>query len=310
MTTKNTPTHFADRLIATAHRFGSPACVGLDPVYDRLPVMVRESGPDPVAAIETFCLGVLDAIQNTIGIVKVQSACFERYAGAGIDAMGRIIADAHDRGMAVILDAKRGDIGISATHYAAFAFDAMNADALTVNAYLGVDTLEPYLEKQYADRGIFVLVRTSNSNSDSVQSPPLADGRTVAEMMADLVVQAGRDSIGECGLSSVGAVVAATKPDDAKSLRERMPNQIFLVPGFGAQGGSIETVRELFRPSGEGAIVTASRSVIYAYDEKQLDKDWQQGIENEACAHAQIVVSFAGARASTPLDKSEKTPKP
>lgn len=303
--------HFADRLCAAVDRVGSPACVGLDPVFGKLPAAIRAANADPPRAIEMFCLGALEAIAEHIAVVKVQSACFERFAGAGVDAMARIVFEAQRLGLIVILDAKRGDIGVSAQHYAAFAFEAMRADALTVSAYLGSDTLEPYLDPLYADRGLFVLVRTSNPESDAVQSRTLADGRTVAEMMADLVVRAGHERRGECGLSSVGAVVAATKPGDARSLRLRMSEQIFLVPGYGAQGGTLESVREMFLPDGRGAVVTASRSVIDAHLASEPSEhpgagtppaaDWRDSVKAAATDFArelrQVADSDGGAEA-------------
>ncbi len=192
----------------------------------------------------------------------------------------------------MILDAKRGDIGTTAEHYAAFAFDAMNADAVTLNMYLGADTIEPYLRAQYADRGVFILVRTSNPGSDDVQSQSLSTGDTVAQMMADHVRALGADHLGKAGLSKVGAVIAATKPADARELRARMPEQIFLIPGFGAQGGTVETVRELFLPTGAGAIVTASRSVLYAY-EKSPTADWQAAVRTAAEEFAEQISNIS-----------------
>jgi len=247
----------ADRLLAAMDAAGAPACVGLDPVLSRLPERVHQG--DPAAAIEVFCLGALEAIVGVVGVVKPQSACFERYGSAGVAALERVSRRAREMGFFVILDAKRGDIGSTAEHYAAFAYDAIGADAVTVNPYLGFDTLEPFLRE---DRAIFALVRTSNPGSDAVQSPGLAGGGTVAERVARGVAELGASRTGECGWSDVGAVVAATKPEDAARLREVMPKQIFLVPGFGAQGGTVETVRPLFA-GGRGAVINASRSVLY-----------------------------------------------
>lgn len=293
--TRRSLRHYADRLSDAVARVGSPACVGLDPVLERLPAMVRERHSDPVNAIETYCNELIDAAAGRIAIIKPQSACFERYGGLGVLAMQRIIARARQAGMIVILDAKRGDIGVSAQHYAAFAFEVMDADALTVNASLGADTIEPYLSEHYDGRGLYVLVRTSNPGSDALQSQPLQDGRTVAEMMADVVVDAGARRIGASGLSSVGAVVAATKPHDAAALRARMPQQTFLIPGYGAQGGTPDTVRELFLPDGRGAIVTASRSVIYAYEGR--DGDWREAVVDAAEQFAKEIGALAASAA-------------
>ncbi len=285
-------TNFADRLCDAVARAGAPACVGLDPVLDRLPASVREGASDGAEAIESFCRGALGAIAGIAPAVKVQSACFERFGAPGVAAMERIIAKAREHGLIVILDAKRGDIGVSAEHYAAFAFDAMNADGLTVNPYLGADTLEPYISDRHADRGLFVLVRTSNPGSDGVQRQVLIDGRSVAELAADITIETGAGRIGASGFSSVGAVVAATKPADARSLRQRMPRQIFLVPGYGAQGGDAASVRELFTADGRGAIVTASRSVLYAF-EKSPGVEWRAAVRDAAAAFAREVAGVA-----------------
>lgn len=284
--------HFADRLCAAVERVGAPACVGLDPVLGRLPISIREGASDDAEAVESFCRGVLGAVAGVVPAVKVQSACFERFGAHGVAAMQRVIAKAREHGLIVILDAKRGDIGVSAEHYAAFAFDAMNADALTVNPYLGADTLEPYTADRYTDRGVFVLVRTSNPGSDSVQRQVLIDGRSVAELAADITIDAGAGRIGASGFSSVGAVVAATKPADARSLRQRMLRQIFLIPGYGAQGGDADSVRELFTADGRGALVTASRSVLYAF-ENNPGAEWRSAVRDAAGAFAREVAGVA-----------------
>ncbi len=251
-------THPADLLDLAISRTGSPICVGLDPVLDQLPEACRSARAD-VDAIEFFSRGVLDAVAPFAPAVKVQSACFERFGSRGFASMERTIAHARSLGMVVVLDAKRGDIGISASHYAASAA-AMGAHFVTVSGYLGPSGVAPFLD---AGLGAFVLVRTSNPDSDRVQSLRLADGRSVAEMMADLVAELGAARPGSSGLSAVGAVVGATKSTDGLALRARMPNQIFLIPGYGAQGGKAEDIARLRRPDGRGVLVTASRSVIY-----------------------------------------------
>lgn len=278
---------FSDRLAAALDRAGAAACVGLDPVLDKLPAAVRdEHGGDPVAAIAAFSRGVLRAIRGVVPVVKFQSACYERYHGPGFDLLHHLIAEARAAGLIVVLDAKRGDIGVTAEHYAASAFGGAgkrpHADALTVSGYLGPDTLEPFLT---GGAGLFVLVRTSNPGSDAVQSLRLADGRTVAEMMADTVASLGAPRKGERGLSDVGAVVGATKAADGRALRARMPDQVFLVPGYGAQGGTLDDVRGLIRhgartPGDCGVLVTASRSVIYAA--APAASDWEGAIHAAA----------------------------
>jgi orotidine-5'-phosphate decarboxylase len=253
--------HFADRLLDACRAKGAPVCVGLDPVLDKLPAELRSLSA--AEAIERFCVGVIDAVAEAVPCVKPQAACFERHGGAGYDAMLRVIEHARKRGLLVIADAKRGDIGVSSAHYAqAFAV----ADALTVSPYLGDDALQPFIDAAAAHgSGLFALVRTSNPGSDALQTLQLTDGRSVADAVADMLVRLGEPHVGASGYSLVGAVVGATKPQDAVHLRRRMPRQIFLVPGFGAQGGTADDVRACFNDDGAGAIVTASRSVIYAY---------------------------------------------
>ncbi|MBX3357934.1 MAG: orotidine-5'-phosphate decarboxylase [Phycisphaeraceae bacterium] len=272
--------HFSDRLAAALDRVGSPACVGLDPVLEKLPLALRPAptGPaDPVEVLRAYGLAVLDAIAPSVAVVKLQSACFERYHAPGLNVLTALIHRARDLGLIVVLDAKRGDIGISADHYAAASTSA-GADAITINGYLGPDTIDPFLAPGH---GAFVLVRTSNPGSDAVQSQRLVDGRTVAEMMGDLVAGLGASRTGSRGLSDLGAVVGATKAADGRALRARMPNQVFLVPGYGAQGGTLNDCRALLRPGRRspgdaGVLITASRSVIYAFD--PTDPGWAASV--------------------------------
>jgi orotidine-5'-phosphate decarboxylase len=274
--------HPADRLLDAIDRCGAPVCVGFDPVVDRLPESLRPAEPGDVCAaksIEGFCEGLIEAVAGLIPCVKVQAACFERYRAPGVAAMHRVIERAKGHGLAVILDAKRGDIGISASHYAAGLMAA--ADWITVNGYLGADGIEPFVGESH---GAMVLVRTSNPSGDSVQTLALGDGRTIAEAVAGLVARIGRASIGRRGYSAVGAVVGATDPDAAAHLRDIMPEQLFLVPGYGAQGGSIDDVLPCFGPEGRGALVTASRSVIYAFD--PTDRSWVGSVRAAATAMA------------------------
>jgi len=275
MPTRTETSHFADALDAAIADIGSPVCVGLDPVLESLPAQVRELSPHAPDALRRFSVGVLEAVAGAVPAVKFQSACFERYGSAGVAVLEETMLLARRLGLLVILDAKRGDIGISAAHYAAAAVSA-KAHALTVSGYLGASGVEPFLA---AGLGVFVLVRTSNPDSDAVQSARLRDGHTVAELMGETVASLGAGHVGECGLSSVGAVVGATKSADGSQLRERMPQQVFLVPGYGAQGGGAADIRPLLRPDGRGVLVTASRSVIYA---PPIENDWRAGIHDAA----------------------------
>jgi orotidine-5'-phosphate decarboxylase len=283
--------HFSDRLISGIRRAGAPACVGLDPVLEKLPEAVKARHLEPVVAIEEFCRGVIDAVAPIAAAIKPQSACFERYGHRGVESLERLCRHAAGAGLTVILDAKRGDIGVTAEHYAAAAVHA-GAHAITVNGYLGPATIEPYLK---AGLGVFVLVRTSNPDSDVIQSPALASGGSVAELMAREVAALGARHVGAAGISDVGAVVGATKASDGRTLRARMPGQFFLVPGYGAQGGTADDVRALLNDradAGGGVIVNASRSVIYAFGPG--DAAWPKAISRAALAFVEDLARITG----------------
>ncbi|MHC4275338.1 MAG: orotidine-5'-phosphate decarboxylase [Planctomycetota bacterium] len=275
--------HAADRLVAAVDRAGTPACIGIDPVIGRLPAPLRAGRAAMSRPIETlmdFCLGLLDAIAGQVPCVKIQSACFERYRHRGVQVLERVIGEATQRGFVVILDGKRGDIGVTSEHYAAAAFGpgvGGRPDWITVNSYLGADAIEPFLRP---GAGVFALVRTTNPGSDALQSQRLADGRTVAESVAAMIADLGQKSVGACGYSAVGAVVGATRPDEISALRTLMPQQVFLVPGYGSQGGGVDDIRRCFDGRGRGAVVSASRSVIYAFDPEA--GDWAGAVTDAA----------------------------
>lgn len=281
MTTASPGQRLAARL-----RDAPPACVGLDPVVDRLPASIDASRP--VAAIESFSRQVLDSIVGLVPCVKVQSACFERYGSEGVAALERVLRSSVDAGFETILDAKRGDIGISAAHYAAAAA-ATGAHWVTLNGYLGQDGIVPFLE---AGLGVFVLVRTSNPSGDEIQSPA-CDGGTVAGLVARMVDRLGGD-VPEGGLADAGAVVGATKPEAAAALRRLMPRAPFLLPGYGAQGGGADGVRAALDASGGGVVVTASRSVIHAW--MDASGAWTEAVRGAADRLADELVEItAGA---------------
>ncbi len=248
-----------DRTLHLAHaRCGAPLCVGIDPVLEQLPAQFADG--EPASRFEAFSKGVVEAVAPAAGAVKFQSACYERLGAPGLIALEASIQAAREAGLAVILDAKRGDIGISARHYAAAAA-GLGAHAITVNAYLGIETIEPYLE---AGLAVFVLVRTSNPGSADVQDVPLRSGGTLAMHVGQLVAELGRSRPG------VHAVVGATQHAQSAVLRAVMPDQLFLLPGLGAQGASVSDLCAFAKhPShtGEdptrGLLPTASRSVIY-----------------------------------------------
>ncbi|QDU71787.1 Orotidine 5'-phosphate decarboxylase [Mucisphaera calidilacus] len=267
---------FGDRLSAAVSACGAPVCVGLDPVLERLP----DASGEPLAAVERFCTGVLDAVAGVAPVVKIQSACFERYGWAGVRLLESLIVGGRERGLLVINDAKRGDIAISATHYAkALLSGDAAADALTVNGYLGVDAVEPFVavaEREGA--GLFVLVRTSNPGAETFQGVGIEGGGDVSSAMARMVRGVGAGLVGASGLSSVGAVVGATKPEVAERLRGEMPEQVFLLPGYGAQGGDASGLRRFATERGDGVLVTASRSVIYAGE----GAGWREAVRGAA----------------------------
>lgn len=270
--------------------------MGLDPVLERLPDAVK--GVDPVERIERWCEGVIDAVAEHTPAVKPQLACFERYGSQGYAAYERLVKHARTLGLIVIADGKRGDIGLSSAHYAAGLLTGEHAaDALTVNAYLGADGLEPFADAAaQSGAGLFALVRTSNPGGDALQGLGLADGRTVAQAVAGIVAELGTAKpgyVGASGYSLLGAVVGATKPADAVALREQMPQQVFLVPGFGAQGGGPDDVKACFRPDGTGAIITTSRSVIYAH-EKDTSINWRTAIGNAAAKFNRQIAEIVG----------------
>lgn len=307
--------HFADELAQRVSGGLGPVCVGLDPVWERLPESVRRAaggqGAGPAArggAMGEFGCAVVGAVAGRVPAVKVQSGCFERYGSAGVAAMERVMGQARDAGLLVILDAKRGDIGVTAEHYAAAMFEGQSpADAVTVSPYLGMDTLEPFVSR--SGRGVFVLVRTSNAGSGWLQGEELSAGGTVAHAVARGVAQLGAQPgrIGASGLSCVGAVVGATKAAEAESLRLAMPAQVFLVPGYGAQGGTAQDVQRMVRPQRTGAhdagvLVTASRSVIYAYEGADVgggggageSGGWQGAVRDAAARLSAEVMGVVG----------------
>lgn len=273
-------THPAERLASVIRVKGTAGCVGIDPDLDRLPMRVRSGPGDDVEQVRTFCLGVIDAVADVVGVVKPQSACFERFGARGYAVLEDVVARARERGLVVILDAKRGDIDSSARHYAHGA-RAMGADWITVSPYMGPSTIEPFLE---AGLGVFALCRTSNADSGRVQALD-AGGRTLAERVAEMLAELGGRCVGASGLSAVGAVVGATKEtSEVARLRALMPDTVFLAPGFGAQGGTLGELGPMRRAGtpdvGDfGVVVNASRSVLYP---KAAGEDWQASVRRAA----------------------------
>ena len=289
--------NFADRLLIAIDRT-APVCVGIDPVYEQLPPALRASSADEgrrLAAIGTFCRGVVEAVAGIVPAVKPQSAYFELYREGGVKLYFELVQLARQAGLIVIGDVKRGDIGSTASAYAAGHLGhAAAPDAVTVNGYFGADGLEPFVQAaRQAGAGVFVLVRTSNPSAAAVQDFADSSGRRFYEHMAAQVAALGAaDGLtGARGYSCVGAVVGATYPAEARRLREIMPAQVFLVPGYGAQGATAADCAAAFKPDGTGAIVNAGRSVIYAHSAPGAAKDWKRAVADAAKAFAKDIAS-------------------
>jgi orotidine-5'-phosphate decarboxylase len=265
---------FADRLADAVRRKG-PLCVGLDPRWESLPKAIREEFPDdPPEAYLKFGIWVLDLVRPYAGVVKPQAAFFELAGPLGMSVMQSVLSAAREMGFVTILDAKRGDIASTAAAYADAAFGPVwDADALTVNPYLGRDAVEPFLSAAKAvGRGVFVLVRTSNPGAGLFQDL-VCDGKPLYRHVADEVVKWNAPTVGARGLGDIGAVVGATHPRELAVLRAAMPDVWFLVPGYGAQGGAAADVKAAYRPDGLGAVVNSSRGVTFPFHPD--DPDWE-----------------------------------
>src|SRR5262245_10194035 len=271
---------FFDRLAAAVRAKKTALCVGLDPRFESLPRSLRElHGDDIAGAYEDFCLRVLDIVAPIVPVVKPQSAFFEACGPAGMLALEHVLRQAKDLGLLTILDAKRGDIASTAEAYADAAFRALDADALTINPYLGRDAVEPFLTTaKQLGRGLFVLVRTSNAGAGLFQDL-VCDGRPLYQHVAQAVAAWNRDCPG-----TVGAVVGATHAVELKLLRERLPDVWFLVPGYGAQGGTAADVYPAFWRNLLGAVVNSSRGVTFPF--KPDESKWEAAVEKVARATA------------------------
>jgi orotidine-5'-phosphate decarboxylase len=284
--------HFADRLADAVRAKGNPLCVGLDPRWESLPseIRMRHGGGSlhaVAAAYEEFGGRVLDIVAPLVPVVKPQSAFFEACGPDGMAVMQQLLGKARDLGLLTILDGKRNDIASTATAYADAAFEVWGADALTVNPYLGRDAVEPFLQSaRRAGGGVFVLVRTSNAGAGLFQDL-MADGRPLYQHVAEAVASWARENVGRCGLGDVGAVVGATYPAELAALRRLTPDVIFLVPGYGAQGGAAADVTAAFRDDGRGAVVNSSRGVTFPFEPD--DPAWERRIEEAARSAAQAL---------------------
>jgi orotidine-5'-phosphate decarboxylase len=265
---------FSTRLYSAVQEKKTPVLVGLDPRASMLPEGMLPEGPDAsfearAAAYRQFCCEVVDVVAPLVPAVKPQVAFFEQLGPAGMVALADVIRYARAKGLLVIVDGKRNDIGSTAEAYAdgflSGANSAWQGDALTVSPYLGADSLDPFVDVcRNAGSGIFVLVKTSNPGGGMLQDLE-ADGKPIYEYVADYVESIAAETSEACGYGAVGAVVGATYPEQLDRLRSKMPHAWLLVPGFGSQGGTAKGVAGAFDENGFGAIVNNSRGILFAF---------------------------------------------
>jgi orotidine-5'-phosphate decarboxylase len=285
---------FGDRLAAAMGRIGNPVVVGLDPRWDELPDAVKAgaSGDDAsqrAVVFARFCREIIDVVANRVAAVKPQVAFFEQQGPAGMQALAETISHAHRRGLLVIADGKRNDIGSTAEAYAdgwLGAGSVWQADALTISPYLGDDSLTPFVAAATSrGAGLFVLAKTSNPGGGQFQDLSV-DGRTVYRRVADHIEILAGASAGSSGSGAVGAVVGATYPSQLAELRAAMPHAWILVPGYGGQGGTARDVAPAFDARGLGAVINNSRGIIFAHRRREYAERFQPSQWQDAVAHA------------------------
>jgi len=303
-----------DRLIANIKEKQNPTVAGLDPKLDYIPDHIRSAAFEKygknlegaAAALLEFNKGLIDALCDIVPAVKPQAAYYEMYGWYGVRTLAETIAYAKEKGMFVITDAKRNDIGTTMEAYAKAHIgctdiegekvQAFSSDALTVNGYLGTDGIKPLLEIcKNDDKGIFVLVKTSNPSSGELQDRVLDDGMTVYRTMGTMCEKWGSDAMGDFGYSAVGAVVGATYTEQLAELRKALPHTFFLVPGYGAQGGGAKDVAPAFDKNGRGAVINSSRGIMCAWKKEGCDeKEYAQAARREALRMRDEIVSYIG----------------
>ncbi len=276
-----------DTLLRKIDAMKNPTVVGLDPTLEMMPAHLKaeifeKCGKTPEAVGKMFLKfnkDIIDSIEDIVPAVKPQIAMYEKYGLEGMKAYLETIEYANQKGMIVIGDIKRGDISSTAAAYAAHiegteiegeSFDLWKEDWVTINPYLGIDGIQPFIDAcNKKDRGVFVLVKTSNPSSSQLQDI-VVNNKTIYETVAELVKEWGTQSMGTMGYSRIGAVVGATHKEQGEKLRAMMPHTFFLVPGYGAQGGTGADLKGFFDKDGRGCIVNSSRGIIAAY--KKNDK--------------------------------------
>jgi orotidine-5'-phosphate decarboxylase len=273
--------HIADVIINETKKKNSVLVVGLDPNLDFFPdFLTRGALSGSLSKVEEaiyqFNKIVIEAVKDNVAAVKPQLAFYERYGSHGIRALEKTIQYAGNRGLVVINDAKRGDIGSTSEAYAnAFLGKSpLAGDMVTVNPLLGSDAYKPFIEKARENgKGLFLLLKTSNPSSREIQDLKLQDGRPLYMTIADHILDISAGTLGQSNYSFIGAVVGATFPAEALRLRKMLPHTIFLVPGFGVQGGKAEDMGNFFDANGNGALISSTRGIIYSYTKKK--ENWK-----------------------------------
>ena len=291
-----------DRMIENIVKMQNPTVAGLDPKLSFIPSYIINEAFEKygknldgaAAALLQYNKGLIDELCDIVPAVKPQAAYYEMYGWQGVKALADTIAYAKSKGMFVITDGKRNDIGTTMEAYATAhlgttdvmgeKLEAFGADCLTVNGYLGTDGIKPLVNIcNEKDGGIFVLVKTSNPSSGELQDMNLENGKTVYNTMGDMCEKWGEALAGKYGYSGVGAVVGATYPAQLGEMREKAPHTFFLVPGYGAQGGGAEDVAPAFDKNGLGAIINSSRGIMCAWQSEGCDeKDYAKAARREA----------------------------
>ena len=303
-----------DRLIEGIVKMQNPTVAGLDPKLDYVPASIKESCFEKygktlegaAAALLEFNKAIIDKIYDIVPAIKPQAAYYEMYGWQGVKDLCETIAYAKSKGMFVITDGKRNDIGttmeayatahLGTTDVAGEEIDAFGADALTVNGYLGTDGIKPLAEIcDKKDKGIFVLVKTSNPSSGELQDMKLENGSTVYAQMGSMCENWGESLMGKYGYSGVGAVVGATYPDQLAEMRAKAPHTFFLVPGYGAQGGGAQDAKNAFDKRGLGAIINSSRGIMCAWKKQGLtEDDFAEAARAEALRMKEDILSTIG----------------
>ena len=290
----------------------NPTVAGLDARIEYVPEYIRKEAFEKygvglkgaVEAIWQFNVGLIDALCDIVPAVKPQAAYYENLGWQGMEMLERTIRYAKEKGLFVIADIKRGDIGSTATAYAegwlsgapieGQVFKSFDADCVTLNGYMGSDSIKPFLEAAKGeDKCAFVLVKTSNPGSGELQDVKAADGRTIYEVMGELNEQIAAGTEGKYGFTMAGAVTGATYPQQIQDLRSRLPHTFFLVPGYGAQGGTAADVKYAFNEKGHGAIVNSSRGIMCALKKTGGDgHDFKEAARNAAIAMRDDIAQF------------------